>query len=232
MVSGKKGQWYWVVWILAALAGCKSKSEQIAVRDSVDYNLHIRPILSDRCFKCHGPDANQRKSNLRLDTPEGAYAALKDDPEGRAIVPGDPEHSEVFLRIATADTSEIMPPVKSNLKLNPEEIAYIKKWIEQGAVYKRHWAFIPPKAHPIPTVGDERWPINPIDNFVLARMEEADLSPNDPADRERLLKRASLDLTGLPPSLAMQDKFLSDESPEAYEKSVAGIFVASIPGYH
>ena len=80
MVSGKKGQWYWVVWILAALAGCKSKSEQVAMRDSVDYNLHIRPILSDRCFKCHGPDANQRKSNLRLDTPEGAYAALKDDP--------------------------------------------------------------------------------------------------------------------------------------------------------
>ncbi|HTF19852.1 MAG TPA: DUF1553 domain-containing protein [Chryseolinea sp.] len=220
MVSRMMGRWYWGVWILAALAGCKSKSDQMAERDSVDYNLHIRPILSDRCFKCHGPDANQRKSNLRLDTPEGAYAALKDDPEGRAIIPGDPDHSEVFLRIATADTSEIMPPVKSNLKLNEQEIAYIRKWIEQGAAYKPHWAFIPPKAHSIPTVSDEAWPINPIDNFILARMEQADLAPNEPADRERLLKRASLDLTGLPPSLEMQDRYLADESPEAYEKAV------------
>jgi hypothetical protein len=120
MMSRMKGQWYCVVWVLAALASCKSKSDQLAERDSVDYNLHIRPILSDRCFKCHGPDGNQRKSNLRLDTPEGAYAALKDDPEGRAIIPGDPDHSEVYLRIATADTSEIMPPVKSNLKLTEQ----------------------------------------------------------------------------------------------------------------
>jgi hypothetical protein len=229
MISRKKGWWYSMVWILAALAGCKSKSDQLAVRDSVDYNLHIRPILSDRCFKCHGPDANQRKSNLRLDTPEGAYAALKDDPEGRAIIPGDPDHSEVFLRIATLDTSMIMPPVKSNLKLNEQEIAYIKKWIGQGAVYKKHWAFIPPKAHAVPAASDAAWPVNPIDNFILAKLDEAGLKPNEPADRERLLKRASLDLTGLPPSLDMQEKFMADNSADAYEKAVDALL--AMPAY-
>lgn len=218
-----------IVCLLEMLSGCKQKSEQLAMRDSVDYNLHIRPILSDRCFKCHGPDANQRKAKLRLDTPEGAYAALKDDPESHVIVPGDPEHSEVYLRIATADTSLIMPPVKSNLKLTEQEILYIRQWIEQGARYKPHWAFIPPKASNIPTVSNDEWPVNPIDNFVLARMEEADLEPNEPADRERLLKRVSLDLTGLPPSLEMQQKFLADESPDAYEKMVDAFL--SMPSY-
>lgn len=229
MFSRMKGWLYWAVCVSVALVGCKSKNDGLAVRDSVDYNLHIRPILSDRCFKCHGPDAAQRKAKLRLDTPEGAYAALKDDPESRVIIPGDPEHSEVFLRIATTDTSMIMPPVKSNLKLSELEIAYIKKWIEQGAVYKRHWAFIPPKRHPIPTVDDEAWPINPIDNFILARIEQADLRPNEPADRERLLKRVSLDLTGLPPTVAMQDKFMADESADAYEKAVDELL--AMPSY-
>src|SRR5688572_2654469 len=118
----------------------------------VDYNIHIRPILSDRCFKCHGPDGNARKANLRLDTPEGAMAALKDNPKAHAIVPGDPELSEVYLRISTTDTSQVMPPVKSNLKLNQDEIQLIKKWISQGAVYKPHWAFIPPKQPAVPDV--------------------------------------------------------------------------------
>lgn len=229
MFCRKMGRWLGVLWIAAAFTACKSNSDQLAFRDSVDYNIHIRPILSDRCFKCHGPDAAQRKANLRLDTPEGAYAALKDDPNGRAILPGDPDHSEVFLRIATSDTSEIMPPVKSNLKLTEEEIAYIRKWIAQGAVYKKHWAFIPPKPQPVPAVDDSKWAINPIDNFILARIDEAGLSPNEPADRERLLKRASLDLTGLPPSLEMQDKYLSDNSPDAYEKAVDALL--AMPAY-
>jgi hypothetical protein len=229
MFSRVKGRWFWFFWTIAALAACKPKSESLAIKDSVDYNLHIRPILSDRCFKCHGPDGNQRKANLRLDTPEGAYAALKDDPEGRVIVPGDPDHSEVFLRIATADTSLLMPPVTSNLKLSEQEIAYIRKWISQGAVYKKHWAFIPPKPQPIPAIDNPAWAINPIDNFILTRMEDGGLSPNEPADRERLLKRASFDLTGLPPSLEMQDKFLADESPDAYEKAVDALL--AMPAY-
>src|SRR5919108_4534085 len=120
---------------------CKENHVASTKLDSVDYNLHIRPILSDRCFKCHGPDANARKAGLRLDNPEGAFAALKDSPDAHAIVPGKPESSEVYLRVSTTDTAQLMPPVKSNLKLNEEEVGLIKKWIAQGAVYKPHWAF-------------------------------------------------------------------------------------------
>lgn len=205
-----------------ALVGwsCRENYSTASVQDSVDYNIHIRPILSDRCFKCHGPDANQRKANLRLDTYEGAVAALKDNPEAHAIVPGEPDNSEVFLRIASQDTAMVMPPVKSNLKLTGHEIDLIKRWISQGARYKPHWAFILPKQTPLPVIEDEAWPQNEIDRFILARIEKGGLEPNQPADRERLLKRVSFDLTGLPPSLEMQEKFLADNSDEAYEKAV------------
>lgn len=199
---------------------CKENFSTSAVTDSIDYNLHIRPILSDRCFKCHGPDANQRKANLRFDTPEGALAALKDNPSAHAIVPGKPEESEVYLRIAATDTAQVMPPVKSNLKLNAHEIELIKKWIEQGAKYKPHWAFIPPKQPVIPIVKLTDWPQSEIDHFILAAMEQRQLSPNEFADKERLLKRVSFDLTGLPPSTVMQDKFVQDNSTNAYEKIV------------
>ena len=198
-----------------------SRNQQVAgLTDSVDFNLHIRPILSDRCFKCHGPDANQRKANLRLDTQEGSLAALKDNPKAHVIIPGSPDQSEVFLRISTSDTSQLMPPPKSNLALNENEIALIKKWIEQGAKYKPHWAFIPPTQKEIPAVEHEDWPVNEIDYFVLNKIEAAGLTPNEEADRERLLKRVSLDITGLPPTLEMQNRFASDQSAEAYEKIV------------
>ncbi|MEK6783638.1 MAG: PSD1 and planctomycete cytochrome C domain-containing protein [Bacteroidota bacterium] len=197
------------------------KSGQIAgSSDSVDFNLHIRPILSDRCFKCHGPDANQRKSNLRLDIREGALAALKDNPLAHVIVPGSADKSEVYLRISSRDTSILMPPPTSNLKLNEDEIEIIKKWINQGATYKKHWAFISPTMPQIPKVDQEEWPANDIDKFVLAKQEEADFAPNLEADREHLLKRLSFDITGLPPSLSLQDEFLNDNSDKAYEKMV------------
>ncbi|MCE7864062.1 MAG: DUF1553 domain-containing protein [Bacteroidetes bacterium CHB5] len=201
------------------LAGCQQGGSITGIRDSVDYNLNIRPILSDRCFKCHGPDAAQRKANLRLDIPEGALAALKDNPAAHAITPGDPDQSEVFLRISSSDTSVLMPPPNSNLSLNAQEISLIKKWIEQGAKYKPHWAFIPPKKHPLPEV-DELWPKNEIDYFILERIEAAGLQPNKPADKERLLKRVSFDLTGLPPTPDLQARFLADNSENAYEKIV------------
>ncbi|MBL7873814.1 MAG: PSD1 domain-containing protein [Cyclobacteriaceae bacterium] len=199
---------------------CTRNQGVAGLTDSVDFNLHIRPILSDRCFKCHGPDANQRKSNLRLDTQEGALAALKDNPKAHVIVPGSPDQSEVFLRISSSDTSQLMPPPKSNLSLNENEIALIKKWIEQGAKYKPHWAFIPPIKKEIPTVEQEDWPVNEIDYFILTKIEAAGLTPNEEADRERLLKRVSLDITGLPPTLEMQSRFLADQSAGAYEKIV------------
>ncbi len=202
------------------LGSCSQNKQIVSVTDSVDFNLHIRPILSDRCFKCHGPDANQRKSNLRLDTREGALAALKDNPDAHAIVPGRSADSEVFLRISSTDTSQQMPPVKSNLSLTEGEIDLIKRWIDQGAIYKPHWAFIPPRQTSLPEIPDSDWPINEVDYFVLAKLERAGLNPNAEADRARLLKRVSLDITGLPPSIEIQNRFLEDQAPNAYEKMV------------
>jgi hypothetical protein len=187
--------------------------------ETVSYNFHIRPILSDRCFKCHGPDAQQRKANLRLDVEEGAFAALKDNPKAHVIVSGKPEQSELFLRIATSDTSQVMPPASSNLRLSSFEIELIEKWIKQGARYEKHWAFIPPQEQTVPDT-DNDWPSNEIDHFVFAKMDEHGLEPNDEADQERLLKRVYLDIIGLPPTLEEQKAFINDESADAYEQVV------------
>ncbi len=202
------------------LASCGHREKITHSGDSVDFNLHIRPILSDRCFKCHGPDANQRKANLRLDIRENAIAALKDNPDAHVIVPGKAGESELYRRISATDTAEIMPPANSNLSLKSEEIKLIAKWIDQGAVYKRHWAFIPPRETSVPVVDREDWSTNEIDHFILAKLEQEGFSPNERADKERLLKRASLDITGLPPTVEMQEKFLSDDSDKAYETFV------------
>ena len=196
-----------------------TQAQETAIPDVIDYNYHIRPILSDRCFKCHGPDANKRKANLRLDTPEGAYAAFKDNPSMHAIVPGHPESSDAFQRLITKDTSLRMPTMNSHLTVSSHEIDLIEKWIKQGAVYKPHWAFIKPTKSELPDA-DEDWVRNPIDYFVYAKMAEKSLKPSAEASKEQLLKRVCLDLTGLPPTLEMQDRFLKDESPQAYEKMV------------
>jgi hypothetical protein len=191
------------------------------VPDVVSYNFNIRPILSDKCYKCHGPDASKRQAGLRLDDPTSAFKALKDDPNAHVLVPGSPEQSELFRRVSTGDTSDTMPPSNSNLKrLTPHEIDLVRKWIKQGAKFEKHWAFVPPKALPVPEVKDKTWPKNPIDNFILQKQEQYGLSHNPEADKERLLKRLCFDLTGLPPSLDMMNKFLADKSPDAYEKVV------------
>lgn len=196
-----------------------SNAETSLIPNEVDYNYHIRPILSDRCFKCHGPDVNKREADLRLDTPEGAYAAFKDKPKGHAIVAGDLDNSDVFKRITSQDTSELMPPPNSNLKLSKFEIDLIAKWIKQGAKYKPHWAFIAPKKGALPKA-DEDFVKNEIDHFTFAKMAEKGLKPNEESDKERLLKRVSFDLIGLPPSIDLQEKFLNDNSENAYEKLV------------
>lgn len=196
-----------------------AQASDTSMPDVVDYNFHIRPILSDRCFKCHGPDANKRQANLRLDTPEGAFAAFKDNAKAHAIVPGDPYASDAFTRLITKDTSERMPPMKSNLTLSQHEIDLIEKWIEQGANYKPHWAFIKPLKSELPKA-DADWARNEIDYFVYEKMAEKGLKPSKESDKERLLKRVCLDLIGLPPTLEMQDRFLKDTSPNAYEKIV------------
>jgi len=186
----------------------------------VDFNNHIRPILSDRCFKCHGPDGKQRQASLRLDIADSAFAALKENPGSYAIVPGDPVHSQMFLRISSTDTSEQMPPPSSNLSLTEYEIKLIEKWIKQGAEYKQHWSFLTPQPQQLPEIENKKWPKNEIDHFVLATMESKGLSPNEIADKERLLKRVCFDLTGLPPSIEMQERFLNDNAANAYEKIV------------
>ncbi|MEY4335777.1 MAG: hypothetical protein RLZZ45_696, partial [Bacteroidota bacterium] len=190
------------------------------IPDVVDFNFHVRPILSDRCFKCHGPDANKREANLRLDTEEGAFAALQDDPSHHVIVPGDPLSSALYLRISSKDTTEVMPPPSSNLMLTKNEILIIKKWIAQGAKYKKHWSFIPPVKSAIPEVDEDLHPINEIDHFILAEQQKKGLKQNPEASKEALLKRVCMDLTGLPPTIEMQERFIKDPSPNAYEKIV------------
>lgn len=188
--------------------------------EAVSYNFDIRPILSDKCFACHGPDAKKREAGLRLDLAESAYAKLKDG-KGVAIFPGKPEQSEVYRRITSPDPSYQMPTPESHLGLlNENEVGLVKKWIEEGAKYERHWAFTTPVLPAVPEVSKEDWPKNEIDNFVLRKMEGAGLAPNDEADKSHLLKRVALDLTGLPPTVDMQKQFEADNSDKAYEKVV------------
>ncbi len=196
-------------------------SESASLPDVVSYNFQIRPILSDKCFKCHGPDAGKRQAGLRLDIADSAYAPLKEMPGAYAIVPGKPHSSELLKRILSSDTAYMMPPVDAHLgSLTKQEMALFEKWIAQGAKYETHWAFTPPKKPAIPAISNKQWPKNEIDNFILNRLDQLHLKPNEAADKERLLKRVCMDITGLPPSLEMMDRFLADNSPAAYEHMV------------
>ncbi|MDO8996898.1 MAG: PSD1 and planctomycete cytochrome C domain-containing protein [Sediminibacterium sp.] len=195
--------------------------KQKGLPELVSYNFHIRPILSDKCFSCHGPDANKRAANLRLDIAEHAFAPLTETKGAFAIVAGKPEESELYKRITSKDTAYLMPSPESHLgALSENEIALIKKWIQQGAKYEKHWAFIPPQKKQLPKIKSSDWAKNEIDFFIAASLEQIGLSPNEEADKERLLKRLSLDITGLPPSISLMDQFLNDVSDNAYEKVV------------
>ncbi len=189
------------------------------VPDTIDFNIHIKPVLSDRCFSCHGPDQNALKANLRLDIEEGALQKkLKSG--GRAFVSGNIGKSEAFSRITSTDAEQKMPPPESGLVLSEREVAMIAKWIDQGAEYKPHWAFIPPRPQRMPKVKKTNWVQNPIDKFVLQKLERLDLEPNLKASKETLLRRVSLDLTGLPPTIAEIDSFIADNAPNAFEKVI------------
>jgi len=186
----------------------------------IDFNLHVKPILSDKCFICHGPDNAKIKGGLQLHTPELAFKESTESPGTFAIKPGNLKKSEVFHRIITADPKYIMPEPGSHLSLSDYEKAVLIKWIEDGAEYKDHWAFIKPKAYEVPKVKNDSMLLNPIDNFVLSRLEQDSLQFSPRADKELLLRRLYLDLTGLPPSLEEMDVFLQDTSSNAYEKQV------------
>jgi hypothetical protein len=183
----------------------------------VEYNRDIRPILSEHCFLCHGPDAGRRKAKLRLDVEESALADRGGTP---AIVRGHPERSEVFRRISTDTDGERMPPPKSGRRLTQRQVTLLGRWIEQGAKWQKHWSFLPPLRPELPTVADRHWPRNEIDHLVLARLERDGLRPSPEADRVTLLRRVNLDLVGLPPTPAEVDAFVNDRAPDAYEKVV------------
>ena len=206
-----------VLALTAGLNGRPSAADGPTARGTVDFSRDILPIFSDNCFKCHGPDEKGRKGKLRLDTREGAFR-VKDGQT--IIVPGKSAASELFRRIAARDPDELMPPPESNRRLTAQQIELVKRWIEEGAKWGRHWAFNPIADTKPPKVRNRRWPLNDIDRFVLARLEQEGLQPSPEADRQRLLRRISLDLTGLPPTPAEMDAFLGDNSAGAWEKVV------------
>ncbi len=185
----------------------------------VSFNRDIRPILSDKCFSCHGPDPRQRKAELRLDTPEGAYG--KTESGAVAIVPGDLAKSDAWTRINSSDRDEVMPPPKSNKELTAAQKELLRRWVAGGAHYEQHWAFMPPRKPALPELRHPQFSSrNPIDRFIVARLEQEGLSPSPEAPRSTLIRRVTLDLTGLPPTVAEVDAFLTDSSPDAYEKLV------------
>ena len=196
---------------------------------TLNYNLDIRPILSDNCYACHGPDAKTRQADLRLDTKEGAFS----EPSGYPVlVPGKPEESELYLRIISEDETYQMPPADFNKTLTPEQIEALTQWIREGAQWEEHWSFTP-LVQPIPpAVKNRDWVRNPIDAFILSRLEKEDLQPAAEADKRTLIRRLSFDLTGLPPTLEEIHRFLNDDSPNAYDNLIETFMAKPEYGEH
>ena len=204
-------------------------SARAAETARVDFQREIRPILSDSCFHCHGPDAESRMAGMRLDMREGAFGQRDN---GTPIVPGDPAKSLLYQRISAADPARRMPPQYAHKELKPEQIALIKTWIEQGASWSEHWAFVAPKKADPPAVKNTAWVRNPIDRFILPRLEAEGLTPAPEADRRTLIRRVSLDLTGLPPEPEQVEAFVADTAPDAYEKLVDKLLDSPAYGEH
>lgn len=196
----------------------------------VDFNRQIRSILAENCFACHGPDEKKRKAGLRLDTKEGAFEELAEG--GRAIVPGKPADSVLIKAVTAANARKRMSPAKTGKQLTPPQIDLLRQWIAQGAKWTGHWAFSPPKKPALPDVENKTWPRNPIDHFILARLQTVGLKPSPEADKTVLIRRVTLDLTGLPPTLAEVDAFLADTTPDAFEKLVERLLKSLRFGEH
>ena len=216
----------WVPCCLITLALILRSSEvrvnaalgQASSADKVDYNRDVRPILARNCFACHGQDEAKRAKGLRLDRRDSAVKPLKNG--DTAIVPRDPESSELIARITEVDDTMRMPPRKAGNRLTTAEVAVLRRWIEQGAEYATHWAFIAPQAKPIPKAADRSWPRNSIDFWIVDRLQKEGLKPSPEASRPVLLRRLSLDLRGLPPTLEEIERFVADRSSDAYERAV------------
>jgi len=202
------GDWFAMALIASLVPGAAR-----AGAPALDFNRDVRPILAENCFYCHGQDANKRQAGLRLDVRDAAV-------ESGAIVPKDPAGSELVARIRSDDRDQQMPPSKSNRRLSPGQKQRLERWIQEGAHYAPHWAFVAPVRPAEPAVRRGDWVRNPIDRFVLAKLEAEAMSPSPEADRPTLIKRLSVDLTGLPPAQEEVDAFVADEAPDAYEKLV------------
>jgi len=197
---------------------------------AVNFARDVRPILSDNCFACHGPDDRKRKANLRFDVKEGAFGKLESG--SPAIVPGKPDESELLFRIENDDPDLRMPPEKSGKQLTAGQIAVLRRWVEQGASWSTHWSFEPPRRPILPQVKNAGWPITEIDRFILARLEALGLSPELEVGKTTLIRRVTLDLTGLPPTPGDIDAFLADPSQEAYERVVDRLLASPRHGEH
>jgi Protein of unknown function (DUF1553)/Protein of unknown function (DUF1549)/Concanavalin A-like lectin/glucanases superfamily/Planctomycete cytochrome C len=211
---------------ISTLSGQQPAAKSVA---NVDFQRMVRPILSDNCFHCHGPDRNTRLAELRLDTREGAFVAREN---GTPVIPGNPQASLIYQRITAEDPARRMPPEYSHKTLTAEQKDILKRWIEQGAAWKEHWSFSNPVRPPLPAAKYKGWIRNPIDAFVLAKLEAAGVQPAAEADRRTLIRRLSLDLTGLPPVAAEVEAFVNDRSGEAYEKLVDRLLASKHWGEH
>ncbi|WP_017445605.1 DUF1553 domain-containing protein [Gayadomonas joobiniege] len=203
-----------------AIVGCGEKTPSTS--EPISYSLQVKPILSDRCFGCHGQDEANRKADLQLHNPESAYKTFADG--SQAIVPGNAEASIAYQRIISDDPDFVMPPKSTHTNVTKEEAEIIRQWINQGAKYEKHWAYIPPVKPKVPKVKDPQWVSNPIDNFTLAKMYEHGLSPSDKASKAKLIRRAFLDITGVIPTQDQLKKYLDDESENAYELMLDDLF--------
>jgi len=215
------------VYLAQVYAAEKAPAEKVPT--GVAFDSHIRPLLSDKCFHCHGPDKNKREADLRLDS---QLDEQNDRGDYQLVVPGKPQKSELYRRITTSDTDERMPPEDSDKKLSPSEIEMVRRWIEQGGQFKKHWSFLSPQRPALPKISKADWPSNAIDHFVLARLDRTGLSVSPPADRATLLRRVSLDLIGLPPTHNELAQFLADDSAEAYGKVVDRLLKSPRYGEH
>ena len=210
-------------------ASLQAAETGITTPKPIDFDRDIRPILSTNCFHCHGPDSSHREADLRLDTHSGATAARD---EGPAIVPGHPEKSLLVTRITSKDNDERMPPADSGRSLTAEQIDLLERWVAAGAPWTEHWAFVSPKRPALPRVSDPAWSNNPVDPFVYATLQQAGLKPNQEADRRVLIRRVTLDLTGLLPTPQEVDAFVADTAPHAYEKVVDRLLASPRYGEH
>ncbi|MBW3600537.1 MAG: DUF1549 domain-containing protein, partial [Planctomycetes bacterium] len=198
---------------------------QSAAAGELEYNRDIRPILAENCFACHGPDSAARKADLRLDQRDASM-------DMGAIVPGDPDGSSLTYRIFSESEDEVMPPPHTKKKLTAAQKETLRQWIAEGAEYEPHWSFIAPVRPELPPAQNEAWVKSPIDRFILARLEAEGLTPAPEADRRTLARRVSLDLTGLPPSPEMVERFVADESPDAYLSLVDELLRSPAWGEH